>query len=116
MRYLAAIVVILFCTGFWICSFVYPNHINGGEDLIKWWDLRISIYSTIFALCFFIGYRLTKGFTKAIFLVGVVFCMGDILDRSLFDINRFHVNDLLLYLFAIIYLPNAYAREIKGDS
>jgi len=110
MKWLAALAVTLFATGYWICELLF---ISGS---IAWWDMRIAIYTTIFALCFTIGYKLTEGFTKAIFLVGMVFCAGDILDRYLFNINQFHFNDLLLYLFTLIYLPRAYARETKTNS
>jgi len=110
MKYLAGISIFLFATGYWICDLIFTS------GSISWWDLRIAIYTIIFALCFTIGYKLTEGFTRAIFLVGIVFCGGDILDRYVFNINRFHFNDLLLYLFAIYYLSKSYAREIKGNS
>jgi len=110
MRYLALISVFLFASGYWICGvFFTPGSVN-------WWDLRIAIYTVIFALSFIIGYKLTIKFTKAVFLVGIVFCAGDIVDRYLFSINEFHINDVLLYLFALIYLPRAYAREIQTNS
>lgn len=107
---MASLAVALFATGYWICNLFYPS------NLIAWWDLRIAIYTSIFALCFTIGYKLTEGFTRAIFLVGIVFCGGDILDRYLFNINEFHINDLSLYLFAIFHLSINYAREIKTNS
>lgn len=110
MKWLASLAVALFATGYWICELFF---ISGS---VAWWDMRIAIYTIIFALCFMIGYLLTDGFTRAVFLVGIVFCGGDILDRYLFNINEFHINDLLLYLFTLIYLPKAYAREIKTDS
>lgn len=110
MNWLASIAVFLFALGYWICDIFF---ISGSID---WWDLRIAIYTIIFALCFTIGYILTKGFTRAIFLVGIVFCAGDIMDRYLFNINEFHINDLLLYLFAIFHLSKNYAREIKTNS
>lgn len=109
MKWLAGIAVVLFCSGYWICDLLTDN-------LSDFWDLRITIYTIIFALCFTIGYKLTDGFTKAIFLVGIVFCGGDILDRYLFNINSFHLNDFLLYLFAIYHLSKNYARETKGNS
>lgn len=111
MKYLAGLVVSLFCFGYWVCNFFYEN------GSVEWWQLRLCLYSIIFALCFYIGYRLTSEFTKAIFLVGIVFCLGDIADRYLFAINEFNINDLLLYIFAIYYLTKShYAREIKTDS
>lgn len=110
MRYLAILAVLLFISGYWICLAVFPN------NNIAFWDLRIAIYTVIFALCFIIGYQLTAGFTRAVFLVGIVFCAGDIVDRYLFDINSFHLNDLLLFLFALFYLPTAYAREISRNT
>jgi len=110
MRWLASLAVALFATGYWICELFFTS------GSVAWWDLRIAIYTSIFALCFTIGYSLTEGFTRAVFLVGIVFCGGDILDRYVFNINEFHINDLLLYLFTLIYLPREYAREIKTDS
>jgi len=109
MRYLAFIAVFLFCAGYLICEVVFPN------NLAAWWDLRMLIYTIIISLCFRIGYLITRGFTQAVFLVGLVFCGGDILDRYIFDINRFDWNDILLFLFALIYLPRAYARETKTN-
>lgn len=109
MKWLASISVFLFCFGYWICDLLTDN-------LNDFWDMRIAIYTVIFALCFTIGYKLTDGFTKAIFLVGIVFCGGDILDRYLFNINHFDFNDLLLYLFATFYLSKIYARETKTNS
>ena len=110
MKWMASLAVALFATGYWICDLFYPS------DIAAWWNLRVAIYTIIFALCFTIGYKLTDGFTRAVFLVGIVFCGGDILDRYMFNINEFHFNDLLLYLFAIIHLPITYAREIKRNS
>lgn len=110
MKILSAIAVILFCSGYWICDFLF---VNGS---VNWWDLRLSIYTVIFALCFWIGYRLTSGIAKAWMLVGIVFCTGDIFDRYVFNIQQFNINDLALYLFAVFYLIRTYAREIKANS
>lgn len=116
MRYLALLAVVLFCSGFWICSLVYPDYKTNVEALVSWWDLRISIYSLIFAICFGVAWYLTKGVTRAVFLVGMVFCGGDVIDRYYFNINTFEFDDLLLYAFAIYYIYTAYAREIKTNS
>jgi|GEM_PF-3032358 len=110
MKTLSAIAVILFCSGYWICDLLLVN----GSGM--WWDLRLSIYTVIFALCFTVAWKLTAGMTKAIFFTGMVFCAGDILDRYFFNIQKFHINDLALYLFAAFYLIRAYAREIKAHS
>jgi len=112
MRYLAIIAVALFCSGYWLCTLVFP----GQDNLINWWDMRLAIYSIIFAICFFVGWRLTKGVTKAIFLVGVVFCLGDIVDRYFFRVDTFEFDDLLLYAFALYYIYSAYVREIKTNT
>lgn len=77
--------------------------------------MRLAIYSAIFAICFFVGWKLTKGVTKAIFLVGIVFCLGDIVDRYFFGVETFEFNDLLLYIFALYYTYSAYARETKTN-
>ena len=108
MRYIALIAVILFCSGYWICDLFFEN------GTVQWWDLRFAIFTVIFALCFYIGWALSHGFTKAVFLVGMVFCAGDIMDRYIFDIQKFNINDLLLYFFAIYYLIKTYAREIRS--
>jgi len=110
MKWVSSIAVLLFATGYWICGLFFK------PGSVDWWDLRIAIFTLIFALCFTIAYLLTKGFVKAVFLVGIVFCAGDIVDRYLFSINEFHVNDILLFLFALIYLPREYARETKTNS
>jgi hypothetical protein len=110
MRIIAFIAVLLFCSGYWIYINVFPT------DVSKQWDLRIAIFTLIFAMCFFTGWHHSVGFTRAIFLVGIVFCGGDIVDRYFFHINEFQWNDLLLFLFALIYLPKEYAREIKTST
>lgn len=110
MKWLAGLAVALFATGYWICELFFAS------GSIAWWDMRIAIYTTVFALCFTIGYKITNGFTKAIFLVGIVFCGGDILDRYFFNINDFHINDFLLYLFATTHLSKNYVREIKTNT
>jgi hypothetical protein len=108
MKWIASITVFLFCSGYWICDAIFTNGIE------SWWRLRLAIYSLIFSLCFFVAYKLTTGFTKAIFLTGIIFCLGDIADRYLFNINEFHFNDLMLYLFAIFYLTKThYAGQTK---
>lgn len=110
MRYLAGIAVFLFASGYWICEAFF---VNGSTP---WWDLRLAIYTLIFALCFGIAWKLTTGVIKAVFLTGIVFCIGDILDRYIFDIQTFHINDLLLWIFAIFYIKTAYARETKAGT
>jgi len=110
MKMLASIAVLLFAFGYWICDFVYP------DNLLAWWDLRIFIYSIIFGIVFWIGYRLTDEIIKDIFLIGLVFVGGDVIDRYIFNINKFNANDLLLYLFAITYLIyKPYARKTKTN-
>jgi hypothetical protein len=110
MRYLASMAVFLFVFGYWICEIFYKH------NLALWWDLRIAIYTAVLCLSFIIAHKLTTGFTKAIFTVGIVFCIGDVIDRYFFDITQFHLNDLLLFLFAIIYLRTHYARETKTNT
>lgn len=110
MKYLISIAVILFCSGYWVCNLSFKN---GSVD---WWDMRLSIYSLIFGLCFCIVYKILSGTEKAWALVGVVFYLGDIIDRYFFNIETFNYNDLLLYLFAFYYLRKHYARKIKTDS
>lgn len=73
----------------------------------------MAIYSVLFGLCFGVAWYLSKGITRAIFLTGIVFCIGDILDRYYFKIDKFQWNDLLLIIFAIYYIRKAYAREIR---
>ena len=41
---------------------------------------------------------------------------ADILDRYFFNINDFHINDFLLYLFATTHLSKNYVREIKTNT
>jgi hypothetical protein len=110
MKWLAVITLFLFCSGYWICDLFYQN------GSTAWWDMRLAIITVIICLVFITGFTLTKGFTRAIFLVGIVFCAGDILDRYVFDIQTFSLNDLLLYLFAFYYLRKQHARETKADS
>ena len=98
MRFLATLTVGLFCSGYWICNLFYET------GSYEWWRFRMFLYTLLISLCFAIGYKLTKGFAKSMFLIGIVFCIGDVADRYYFDINTFHFNDLLLYLFAIYYL------------
>jgi hypothetical protein len=110
MKALSFLAVFLFAFGYWICDFVYP------DNLLKWWDLRIFIYTIIFGIVFWIGYELTEGTIKDIFLVGIVFVCGDVMDRYCFNINKFNANDLLLFLFAIVYLIyKPYARKTKAN-
>jgi len=116
MKYLAFIAVLLFCAGYWICCLAFPRYVDSPTEMVKWWDLRISIYSVIFGICFSVAWYLTKGVTRAVFLVGMVFCGGDIIDRYFFNINSFEFDDLLLYAFAIYYIYTEYAREIKTNS
>lgn len=110
LLWLAFVAVMLFRFGYWICDLFFKN------GSVQWWDLRLAIYTIIFSIVFFIGWKITTGFTRAVFLVGVVYCAGDILDRYLFDIQTFNFNDLLLDVFGFYYLIKMYAREIKGNT
>jgi hypothetical protein len=112
IKIIAVLAVSLFCGGYWLCNLVF----DPCTQVDLWWDMRLGIYTLIILLGFWWGYLLTKGFTKAVFLVGIVFCGGDILDRFLFDINHFNYNDLLLYIFALYHLSKSYAREIATNS
>ena len=110
IRILALLTIVLFNSKYWICQYFYA------DDLISWWRLRVALDTFNFALCFLIAYKYSKGFIKDVFMVGMVFCGGDILDRYLFNINEFSYNDFLLILFALIILIPSYAREIKTDT
>lgn len=110
MRLVSFITVLLFCTKYYICELFFQ------DDLVNWWRLRVGLDTLNYALCFFIAYKFSKGFIRDVFMVGMVFCGCDILDRYFFSINEFNLNDLLLIMFAAIYLIPSYAREIKGDS
>lgn len=111
MRFLATLTVSLFCSSYWICNLFFEN------GSYEWWQLRMFFYTLIISLCFYIGYKLTSGFAKSVFFVGVVFCIGDVADRYYFNINTFHVNDFLLYLFAIYYLTKPlYAGKTETDT
>ena len=105
--FLGILSIALYAGGYWLCLWLFD------PSGIEFWDLRLSIMSALIGFGFWIGYYFTHGFTRAVFLVGIVFCLGDIIDRYLFNINQFQVNDILLILFALTYLPKAYAREIK---
>ena len=76
----------------------------------------MALTTVIYGLCFASCYLATDGIVKAIFLTGIVFCLGDIVDRYFFSINEFSYNDLLLYLFAIYHIYIVYARKIKTSS
>lgn len=106
---IAALAVALFCSSYWICNLIFP------DNPVLWWDLRMALTTVIYALCFTSAYVATKGVIRAIFLTGLVFCGGDILDRYLFSINSFQWNDLLLYIFALYHIYTVYARETKTD-
>lgn len=110
MRFIALITLLLFGTKYWICQYFYS------DDLVNWWRLRVALDTFNYALCFFIAYKFSKGFVRDVFMVGMVFCGGDILDRYLFSINEFNLNDILLIAFAVIYLFPSYAREVKGNT
>jgi len=110
IKIVALLAVFMFCGGYWICSALYEICSK------EWWDLRFVLITIGFLAAFTAGYLLSKNFTKAVFLVGIVFCMGDLSDRFFFSITDFNINDCLLYLFALLYLPTQYVREIKGTT
>lgn len=107
INWFAFLALFLFSTGYWICSWVYPGAMTvppDPEQLSLWWDMRLAIYSVLFALFGITCWAVTSGFTRAIFLMFVLFCVGDIADRYLFNSNSFNLNDLLLFVVTVIYL------------
>ena len=76
----------------------------------------MALTTVDYALCFTIGYVFAIDKIKPIFLIGMVFCAGDIVDRYIFSINEFQYNDLLLYIFAIYYTYISYARKTKTSA
>lgn len=110
MRLFGLLAILLYCTKYWICQYFYA------DDLVAWWQLRVALDTVNYAMCFYIAYKFSKGFIRDVFMVGMVFCGGDILDRYFFNINEFNLNDLLLLAFAVIYLIPSYAREIKTNT
>ena len=56
--------VLLFCLNYTICEIFYPN--MDEESIQKWWDLRVNIYSVLFA-CILISYSIeARGWLKFI--------------------------------------------------
>lgn len=110
MKFIAVLAVFLFCTSYWICNLAFP------DDLNAWWDLRMTLTTANYFLCFLAAYKATEGVIRAVFLSGLVFCVGDIIDRYCFSINEFQYNDWLLYIFAIYYTYISYARQTKANT
>ena len=76
----------------------------------------MALSTVNYALCFTSCYLFASEKIKPIFLIGMVFCGGDIVDRYVFSINSFQYNDLLLYIFAIYYTYISYARQTKANT
>lgn len=102
----AILAVLLFRFGYWICDLCFEN---GSEP---WWDLRFTIFTVIFVICFGIVYFAEKSstITKKIILIGIAYLFGDIIDRYLFKINYYNMNDIVLDLFAVIILFKIYEQ------
>lgn len=106
--------VLLYLSSFWICTLAYPEAFFGDKEAsIKFTDLRYSIYSVILTLCLISSNMAPEKrhgiwYLKALKFVsicGIGFCVGDIVDRFLFDITKFQPNDafVICITFGIAY-------------
>lgn len=110
---LSIVIMVLFLSNYHICNLVY------GDDLIKWWKLKLIIYTVFVGLCFCLARIGTRKLTRFVLSLCIGFCLADIFDRVFFDCQTYKWWDIILIIATIItsyiecYGPKR-SRTIKG--
>lgn len=105
MKFVISILaVMLFCCGYQICSFFYPNFCKNPEALAAWWDLRMNLYAMLILLLFWLS-NMKNGQSKHVSFVlaiGIGLSISDVLDRVYFDITKFTLSDIFMIVITIM--------------
>lgn len=86
------------------------------KDVEDWWTLRTNIYSLMFFVSFLTGLFIQTYYSRTILVIGLIYCFGDVVDRIFFNINKFHINDMLIYISSLTYIAIRYARKNKTNT
>ena len=94
---LLILAIALFCLNYQICEYFYA------DDIKKWWDLKINIYSVVFGLIL-VSYSIGKtGWMRFILYIGSGFAVSSMIDKIFLNVNEFTEADLLMILTILIF-------------
>lgn len=110
---LAIVILLLFLLNYHICNLVY------GDDLVKWWKLKLIIYTVMMGLCFALARIGTRRLIRFVLSLGIGFCIAGIFDRIFFDSQTYRWVDIIMVIITVItsYLEcygSKRSRPVKG--
>lgn len=102
---LSILAVSLYVSGYWICSYFYPDVCKTPQAAQGWWDLRMNLLSVLIMICFLFSMVNTKKWElkhiKFVLGVGVGLSTADVIDRLFFDITVFTSSDVVLIILTL---------------
>lgn len=98
LRYTITILVLLM----WLCNYHICNYFYK-DELIRWWDLKQSIYNLCIVLALNISSRLLTPLFKILidFITGLM--LSSIIDRMWFETRTYDKSDIIMLTINIIY-------------
>lgn len=126
LQYACSIVSVgLFCFGYLICDFIFPG-VSDEQYIPKtpeevlacnFWLLRMNLYSVLIGILFFNSKRMST-INGVIFIwsFGLYMSGSDIIDRLLFNVRSFQVNDIIAIVITLIICYYEYRKRQRGAS
>lgn len=114
MRLILSILILcLFALSYPVCALIYPEAFpdNSGfnqEAINAFTDLRYSGYALLCAfsclstLLYFKHSKEDKPYSIMVLECTMILCVGDIIDRYLFNITKFETNDIVVIAVSLI--------------
>ena len=94
---LAIVSILLFSFNYSICEFFYADNVK------LWWDLKVNIYSVIFAMVLFSYSIGKKGWLKFVLYIGVGLAVSSMIDKIFLNVHKFTASDLLMIIGTFIF-------------
>lgn len=90
-------IVILWLFNYHICNYLFK------DNLIKWWDLKQSIYNMCIILALHIPSKIMSPYYKIVidFIIGII--LSSIIDRLWFETRVYDSSDIIMLTINIIY-------------
>lgn len=106
---LTPLVVLLFLLNYPIAEWLAPWNKDPDQNL----SIRFNEYALIICGVFLISQNKQTRFSTAVLQIGVGLCLGDVLDRFIFDVTNFQWNDVLTIIISVStsYYKNYYVRK-----
>lgn len=99
---MSIIVVLLFSFNYLLAEYFYPWSLTDGTLCDANLAFRFNCYSVIALLCFGLTFLDKNKLTNFILSIGFGLVLSDFLDRFLFDVTSFQLNDIVMIIVTIL--------------